>query len=271
MCGKSNPGKARAFTSVGSLPSIRSFLGTPIFRSYVAPDMKRWRIRRKADHFSAPSPFLNTIMPISSAMPVRAFALLSVLMSGSTANVVAQERLLSLPQGEPVKITSDLFPVPVAPRSPLSYSTGSVGAMDRLQVLQRAIAHVKPHLPAGRTALYLDYEIGEIDDEGDSIRWVKPFELISPRLHSPALEALGAVPFSRDSFKWCASDKAVAQPGCFTAAVVITEPEIIGNEARLTIFWHTDHAEHERKFDFLMTRSDDRWAVTTVTDSDIWY
>lgn len=49
-------------------------------------------------------------MHISLAVPVRAFALLAGLVFGSTAQSVAQERLPSLPQGEPVRITSDLLP-----------------------------------------------------------------------------------------------------------------------------------------------------------------
>ncbi len=48
-------------------------------------------------------------MHISSAVPVRAFALVALLF-GSTAHSVAQERLPSLPQGEPVRITSALLP-----------------------------------------------------------------------------------------------------------------------------------------------------------------
>lgn len=49
-------------------------------------------------------------MHISLAAPVRAFALLAGLVFGSTAQAIAQERLPSLPQGEPVRVTSDLLP-----------------------------------------------------------------------------------------------------------------------------------------------------------------
>ncbi|CAN5208734.1 hypothetical protein BH24GEM2_BH24GEM2_10080 [soil metagenome] len=49
-------------------------------------------------------------MHISSAVPVRVFALLVVFLFGSTAHSAAQERLPSLQQGEPVRITSDLLP-----------------------------------------------------------------------------------------------------------------------------------------------------------------
>jgi hypothetical protein len=48
-------------------------------------------------------------MHISSALLVRAFALVALLF-GSTAHSVAQERLPSLQQGEPVRITSALLP-----------------------------------------------------------------------------------------------------------------------------------------------------------------
>ncbi len=70
---------------------------------------------RLTENFGLPDraffvPFPENRMHVSPAVPVRVFALLVVLLFGSTAHPVAQERIASLPQGKQVRITSDLLP-----------------------------------------------------------------------------------------------------------------------------------------------------------------
>ena len=106
---------ARSFQENGGWLIRNGRTPSPSRAPFSERDSGPWRSGPPVPH-TAPGimpsscPIPERHMYLSSAAPVHAFALLVCLLFGSTTQSAAQERLPSLPQGEPVRVTSDLLP-----------------------------------------------------------------------------------------------------------------------------------------------------------------
>lgn len=132
-----------------------------------------------------------------------------------------------------------------------------------------SLEHVKPFLPSGKLAINFDYKYGLV--RGDSVEWVRPYQMLSPALHARALEIVDAVPFSPERLQWCAPGTTYSPPGCMSAMIIIPGPEITGDRAHTVVLWKMDDGETERRFDLDLNWRDGRWVTVDVREATLYH
>jgi hypothetical protein len=133
-------------------------------------------------------------------------------------------------------------------------------AAESLSVMRAAVEYVRPHLPAGPVALSPDYRIGV--EAGGEITDHRPFPMPAAELTAALAAEIGARVLGSSETRWCEDETDLQD--CTRGMLVLSQPYIEGDQARITVLMVADLGAYLHGFDLLAERTGGRWRVTKV-------